>query len=288
MPISSASISASEPLSVAPDRAAMAAELRCSLVEGRSTVTTARAADPLKLLVPRARGSAALVVPTTYGGGLLGGDRIRLEIEVGPDARLCLGTQASTKVYRARAAETTTWEVSARVGTGALLASMPDPVCCFAGARYRQRQRIDLAPGASLAWLDGLTSGRSARDERWAFAAIDARTEIDRGGAPVVRDGLRLRADEGMPVPERFGACDAIATLVLLGPLLAPLATSVLATLAGQPAGGEPLVAASPLAEGAIVRLAARSPAAIGGWLRATLGAALDDLLGHHPWNRKH
>lgn len=264
------------------------AELRCERIAGASAVTAARAGDPLKLLVPRPRGLAALAYATTYGGGLLGGDRVALEVAVGADARLALGTQASTKVYRARDdLRPAEWSLEAGVGGGGLLVSLPDPVCCFAGARYRQRQRIALAADASLVWLDTLAAGRSARGERWAFAAVDARTAIDRAGLPLVRDGLRLEAGRGLPLAERFGDGEAIATLIVLGPLVAPLAAALLAELASTPAGGEPLVSASPLADGAIVRLAACSPAAVADWLRARVAPALAPLLDHHPWDRR-
>jgi len=283
MPTSSASISASD----AP-AAAVAAELRCARVAGASAVIAARAGDPLKLLVPRPRGVAALAFATTYGGGLLGGDQVALTVAIEADARLVLGTQASTKVYRTRGDDSPAcWSLDASVGAGGLLASLPDPVCCFAGARYRQRQHIDLAKDANLVWLDTLVSGRSACGERWAFASVDARTSIDRAGVPLVRDGLRLEAGRGLSVGERFGDGEAIATLIVLGPLVQPLAEALLADLAAAPAGGDPLVAASPLAGGAIVRVAACSPAAITAWLRGNVAPRLTPLLDHHPWDRK-
>ena len=288
MPTLSASISASDASEAVTANPAVAAEVRCARVAGASAIIAARAGDPLKLLVPRPRGVAALVYATTYGGGLLGGDQVALSVAVGPEARLALGTQASTKIYRARGDESPAcWSLDASVAAGGLLASLPDPVCCFAGARYRQRQRIALAAGASLVWLDTLTCGRSARGERWAFASVDARTSVDRAGVPLVRDGLRLEAGRGLPLRERFGDGEAIATLIVVGPLVAPLAESLLANLAATPAGGEPLVAASPLAGGAIVRIAACSPAAVTRWLRAQVAPALTPLLDHHPWDRK-
>src|SRR5947209_13174222 len=42
-----------------------------SRVAGRTTVTRARSASPLKLLCPRVRGPSAWVFASTYGGGLV-------------------------------------------------------------------------------------------------------------------------------------------------------------------------------------------------------------------------
>src|SRR5262245_2200077 len=74
--------------------------LRFENVRGRTQIVESFAASPLKFLHPRSRGSAAWVVTSTYGGGLLGGDAIELNVNVGEDSRALLTTQASTKIYR--------------------------------------------------------------------------------------------------------------------------------------------------------------------------------------------
>ena len=50
---------------------------------------------PLKLLAPRLSGTrrAAIVYMLSYGGGLLGGDRVRLDIDVGSGVKLLLLSQ---------------------------------------------------------------------------------------------------------------------------------------------------------------------------------------------------
>lgn len=50
---------------------------------------------PLKLLAPRLPGArgAAIVYMLSYGGGLVGGDRVRLDIDVGKGVRLLLLSQ---------------------------------------------------------------------------------------------------------------------------------------------------------------------------------------------------
>ena len=66
----------------------------------RSVVSRALATSPLKLFTPRNHGAAAWVYSANYGGGLVGGDTLRLVVDVGPGALALLTTQASTKVYR--------------------------------------------------------------------------------------------------------------------------------------------------------------------------------------------
>ena len=101
----------------------------------RSTVTRAYAESPLKWLTPATHGEAAWVFASSYGGGLVGGDHLDVEIDVGAGAAAFLSTQASTKVYRSPAGAST--RLAARVADGGVLVSVPDPVVCFASSNYR-------------------------------------------------------------------------------------------------------------------------------------------------------
>ena len=145
----------------------------------RTVVHTAAARSPLKLLLPKNHGVGCWVYVATLGGGLVDGDAIALSVEVERGGCALLGTQASTKVYRSPGGTTQT--LHARVASGALLAVLPDPVSCFAGARYAQDLRIDLHDAtATLVLVDALTCGRAARGERWAFARYASRPRVRR------------------------------------------------------------------------------------------------------------
>ena len=257
-------------------------------VAGASALVACRASSPLQLLAPRPRGAAVWVVAASHGGGLVTGDSVALEVEVAAGATACVGTQAETKVYRATegAAEQ---RLDAVVGPGALLAWLPDPVSPFAGARYRQEQRFALAPGASLAVLDAVTAGRAARGERWAFERYASRNEVSVAGAPLLADGVRLVAGEGPPVGRRLAGIELLATILLVGPRLAAAAGAIRDVIGAAPAAGEApvLVAASPLGDGVLLRLAARSVeagmAAIRGHLAFLAGPLDGDPLLRRP-----
>src|SRR5581483_7938617 len=100
---------------------------------------------------------------------------IDVELEIQAGAMAVLTTQASTKVYRSL--EPATQTLRATVGSGALLASLPDPVVCFADAHFTQTQRIDLDEGGNLVLVDWMTSGRHRCGERWAFAHYENRID---------------------------------------------------------------------------------------------------------------
>jgi urease accessory protein len=235
--------------------------LEVDRVDGQSSVVTCASKSPLQLLTPRPRGKAAWIVAASHGGGLLGGDAVELSLRLGPGAAACLGTQAETKVYRPAALAGARQSLSAKLGEGALLALLPDPVSPYAGARYDQVQRFDLAPGASLVLLDAVTAGRAARGERWAFARYRSRNEVQCEGRLLVADAVHLDAALGPPLPSRLAGLELLATVLLLGPALALAAQAILASVCALPAApSRPvLLAASPIADGVLLRLAART-----------------------------
>lgn len=262
--------------------------LELSRIGATTAVTRCRSNSPLKLLAPRGRGAAAWVFASTYGGGLLAGDAIRLDVRAGAGTACLLGTQASTKIYRSPAGLPSAQEIRASVGDGALLVVAPEPVSAFAGAVFEQRQRFDLAADASLVLVDWLTSGRRARGERWAFSRYRSRNEIDVAGRTVFRDSLLLDAADG-PIggPQRMGRFECLGMAVLLGPQMRSAADAMLGFVAGQPVRREAnlLFSASPLAGGVMVRVAATSTELVSDWLRARL-AFISDLVGGNPLTR--
>lgn len=262
-------------------------------VAGRTVLAKVLARSPLKLLAPRNHGSAAWVFAASYGGGLVGGDRLRIAVEVEPGAAALLGTQASTKVYRSPLGSSQ--RLDARVAPGGLLVVLPDPIVCFAGSRYEQDLEIALAADASLVLVDALSCGRSARGERWAFDRYAARTRVTRAGRPVLLDALLLDPAHGALL-DRMGRFDAIATLVLLGPRARTadgprgqeaFARIVEASQAPLERRADLVTAASPLGDdGLIVRIAGTSVERVTGATRSALGFLAGEL-GDDPFLRK-
>ena len=250
--------------------------LRFQQVDGATALVASGAVSPLQVLAPRRRGGSAWAVLVTLGGGLVAGDDIEIEVDVGAGATAILGTQAQTKVYRARGDVGSSQELHARVGAGGVLALLPDPVCPFEAARYAQRQRVDLEASASALLLDALVAGRVARGERWAFHRHRSTTEIRVGGRLVVGDALELAPHGPGELAARLGRFDALAVAIAVGPAFAALArgwadaAAECALVASAPL----LAAASPVAGGALLRCAAESAGELALFLRRALAPA--------------
>jgi urease accessory protein len=222
----------------------------------------------------------------SLGGGLVDGDALTLGVELERGACALVGTQASTKVYRSPRG--TTQALRARVARDSLLALVPDPVSCFAGARYAQSIDVELEDErATLVLVDAYTCGRAARGERWAFDRYASRTRVTRAGRLLVLDSVLLDPAHG-GLAARMGAFDAFATVLAVGPRAEAVRARVLAAAAESPEkSASRLQSASAVApDVAIGRLAAGSAAELTATLRA-LVSPLAHELGDDPFARR-
>lgn len=254
-----------------------------------SVVGRAFAASPLCLRTPKNHGHAAWVYTGSLGGGLVGGDAIRLAVSVGAGATGFVSTQAATKVYRSPAG--TSVALDGTVAGHARLIVWPDPVIPFADSAYEQRQAFTLERGAALVVVDGMTSGRRGSGERWRFNRFASRLTVSYDGRLVLADAVALSADEGALAP-RMGRFDVLCTLAIVcgpdDPLRAE-SDRMLEALASQPLErrADLLMGGSPLGtSGCVVRLAGRSVEDVGRAVRGLL-AFVPRLLGDDPWARK-
>lgn len=243
--------------------------------DGTSFVASIASRSPLRLLQPRNHGHAPWVYLATFGGGLVDGDAIALSVEVGDDAWAVLSTQAHGKVYPGHA----TQSIHAVVGERGLLASLPDPCVCFAGAHLKQDARIELATGANVLWLDSLASGRIAHGERWQFASFESNIRVSRQGTLLIGDTLRLDGTSGPSPHLHMRGYEWIATLIVIGPALA----SISGAITRPPPSLDMLVSIHKRDDAMLVRIASTSiehgQALVQSWLGSLAGLLGDDMI---------
>lgn len=242
----------------------------------RSDVHRVRGAGPLRVMCPRRAGKAAWIVTSSLGGGLVDGDRVALEVDVDPGATCLITTQASSKVYRGASAQ----RLTVRAHGDAAVLVLPDPVVPYREASFTQRTEVALAAGASLALCDTLTAGRVAFGERWSATRLDSTLELAIDGTRRLLDRIVLAGD----VAARMRRFEALATVVVVGPRVADLARAELARDRGDRAGV--VIAGSPLADGALFRIAGERVELVTASVRDLLRATCQRL-GEDPWARK-
>ena len=261
-------------------------ELDFEKVNDRTILRTAYAKAPLRFLTPQNHGDAAWVYLTNYGGGLVDGDQIQLKLKLRARAQAVLLTQASSKVYRGTRGASQS--LSAQVASEAALIILPDPLVCFAGAKFAQTQEIHLDENASLLIVDIVSSGRHASGERWLFDRLSNRIRIHRKTKPIFLESLLLDSRAG-PIAERMGRFNAFCVVILIGPdffehgkaFVDSLKDLTIRTRADLILSGNIFGS-----DGAIIRVAAVSLEALGAALKQALNF-LPEYLGDDPWTRK-
>ena len=165
---------------------------------------------------------------TNPSGGILGGDRLDLEISLAPGSSATVLTQAANKAYHGEPSEQ---RAVFDVAEGGFLEYLPHHLIPYPGSDYRQETAFHLAPDAALFSWDAFAAGRIARGERCAFARLRGRTKIFRGGLPEVVDGLDLTRGT-----EPFGGFSYLGSAYVLAPVdLAALAEDLHDYLSGIP-----------------------------------------------------
>jgi len=266
--------------------------LEVSWCNGQSAVTRARARSPLKLLVPRSKSEVARVAIGTYGGGLLAGDETKLRVRLRPSAKAIISTQSSTKVFKSVDGRTARQTLHASLEPGAIGVFVPDPIACFANARYSQHQRFDVAEDATLLVLDWFTSGRRARGEIWAFEHYSSRQQVFLDGRRILEDAIRLDRNDG-EISGRFrgGRYHCQALLMLVGQRTQAAAERLRHLAAqqathGPKARGGVLVVANPVPHGVVLRLASEETEAIAHFISRHVEPCLT-LFDATIWGRK-
>ena len=173
--------------------------------------------DPLRVLFPTpAFGDPPLAVLLTTSGGLVGGDRLDIDIRLAEGAAAQVTASAAEKVYRSIGA-TTAIRQSLSVAPGATLEFLPLETILFEGARLWRKTTVELGRDAGFLGGDILVFGRRARGERFTKGFLREAWQVRREGNLVWGDAVHLEDDiaEIIDHPACFGGAAAFATLIL-------------------------------------------------------------------------
>jgi urease accessory protein len=269
---------------VAPSRVGRDGALRL-VVERRgprSVLTSAASTLPLQVLAPLALDDpAAIVSVLNPTGGLVGGDRLCVDVEVGDGAHACLTTPSATKVYRT-AGPPAEHRVRLTLGRGGALEWVPDHTIPFAGSALVQTIEVELAATARLILVDAFAAGRVARGEAWRFGRLESALRVRDARGWLLIDRLRLGPTSDWSALGLAEGSPYVATLVIAGPGaaggLADDLTRALASIEGARAG----VAVLPRG-GLVVRCLASTAPALGRVVETGWRLARPALLGLAP-----
>jgi urease accessory protein len=161
----------------------------------KQTVLTVRDQQPPLRVVRAFRldQGAALAHLHNVSGGVLGGDSLETHVDVAAQARVQLTSTGATRLYRSRQGVEPARQVNVfRVGAGGLLEYLPDTLIPFAGSRYQQHTRVELADDAGLFWWEIIAPGRIGHGELFQYELLSLDTEIAANGRSVALERMRL------------------------------------------------------------------------------------------------
>lgn len=260
--------------------------LRFEKICGKTVVTESFAKSPLKILAPKNHGNASWVYSSNYDGGYVGGDNIDIDIDVAAEARAVFLGQSSTKVYRS--VDESRQTVRGTIASGGILFSLPDPVVCFAGSKFSQRQSYELNGNASLLLLDAFHSGREHSGERWTFDSYKNRIQVSRNEKKIFYESLLLHPLMGA-ISERQSRFNCFSLILMTGPAFQKNAHELHKVMSTRPPSNREdfIYAASLLGDdGLVIRMAAVKTEILADATKELLHF-LPGLLGDDPWSRK-
>lgn len=250
---------------------------------GRTVLSRRFQKSPLQVIRPhyadRALPGVPIVQLASTGGGVVGGDRLRVDVEVERGAHAILTTQGATRLLRAEHGWASQ-RVDLRVGGGAVCEWMPDVTIPYAGSRFVGEVDAVLADGATLVLGEVLTAGRAGRDAPWSSGAYDARTSISRqNGELLALDRCTVGAGAGPGSAVAVDGCGAVGTLFVAS--VVPPEKLVAALRGRADALGSVRAGVSTLpAGGAWARVVGDSAEHVGIAVRALWSAAREIYLG--------
>jgi urease accessory protein len=149
-------------------------------------------AGSLRVRFPNGNRQTALdAVLVNTAGGMTGGDRFDIDINVGAAASLTLTTAAAEKIYRSLGPDTEI-DVKLAVGPGGALKWLPQETIVFDQVRLRRSIDVTLASDAKLLLAEATVFGRSAMGETIAEGSFVDRRRIRVDGTLVFAECNRL------------------------------------------------------------------------------------------------
>jgi urease accessory protein len=175
-------------------------------------------------LLAAVRSQAPLVLRRTPGalllvgaaGGPLGGDELRLSVEVGEGATLTMGSVAATIAQPGPTPGASLLHVELRVAAGGTLHWLPEPTVVAAGAVHRVVTEVTLALGAALRWREEVVLGRLGE----APGSYEADLRVAYAGRPLLAQAASWgpRAPAGWDGPAVLGDARVAGALLEVDP----------------------------------------------------------------------
>ena len=187
--------------------------------DGPTGIATLAERGGYRLKFPRTHSDHAEAVIINTGGGVVGGDRVKLDFSVQQGADATVTTQAAERIYRSTGPYSA---INARldVSNHARLIWVPQETILFSGARLRRRFEIDVSSSARLLFAESMIFGRTASGEVMDRGALYDTWRVRRDGRLIFAESNRLDdvSDDVLRRPAILGPSQALACILYVAP----------------------------------------------------------------------
>lgn len=171
-------------------------------------------------------------------GGIVGGDRLSVNLHLQPNAQALITNAAATKIYRS-SGKIQKQDYKIHIENEACLEWLPQEMIVFNGAIYQQHLQVELAPQASWLGWELIRLGRSARGEKFEQGQWRSHLEIWRQGQPLWIDRQQAIAGTSMINSlHGLGGKPVFGTLAWIGTPISPAILQELQQRFAHPCGG--------------------------------------------------
>lgn len=191
--------------------------LRFARQRQRTVLVERRHTGPLvvqKPLYPEGDGicHAVIVHPP---GGIAGGDRLQMHVQLEDGAHALLTTPGAGKWYKAHDSESRQ-RLQFDIADGALLEWLPQETILFDAAQARMQTHVELRGTAKYAGWEILCLGRRAAGEKFVSGSLRQRVQFFRDGELIWHEAAHLEAgDRVMTSPVGLNGCSVSATFAV-------------------------------------------------------------------------
>jgi urease accessory protein len=153
-------------------------------------------------------------------GGMVGGDRLSIKVELAPGSQALITTAAAAKIYGSTGA-LTQQEITITLGEDANLEWLPQETILFDRSQYQQQLRVNLGAGARFCGWEIVRLGRTARQETFSNGLWQNALEVWQGGVPLWIDRQQITGEQWFS-PQAMAGAPLLGLLVWLGDPITP------------------------------------------------------------------
>jgi urease accessory protein len=150
-------------------------------------------------------------------GGILQGDRYRIDIVLSNNSFAHVTTQSATRIYKMEK-NFGTQMVNVEVKEGSYFEYIPDQIIPFRNSRFYQAVELNVHDNATMIYSEMLVPGRVARGESFEYDICYIRTRArNQLGKPRFVDMIKLEPKkENLRLEEIMGTFDVVGTMYII------------------------------------------------------------------------